>query len=90
MNSEKLNNRNLASQNDTLDWDKEGTVEQIWKDMDGMFARATIEQVVSEVALRFEAARIKTFIPIFVHRETVERLKLELAGGPLESAYRTY
>ena len=75
MNSEKLNNRNPAGHNDTLDWDKEGTVEQIWKDMDGMFARVTIEQVASEVALRFEAARIKTFIPIFVRRETVERLK---------------
>ena len=85
MNSEKLNNRNLASHNDTLNWDKEGAVEQIWKDMDGVFARATIEQVVSEAALRFEAARIKTFIPIIVHRETVNRLKLELAGGPAES-----
>ncbi len=90
MNSEQLNNRNLAGHNDTLDWDKDGAVEQIWKDMDGMVARATIEQVVSEVALRFDVARIKTFIPIFVHRETVERLKAELVGGPPESAHRTY
>ena len=54
--------------------------------MDGMFARATIEQVVSEVVLRLQAARIRTFIPIFVHKETVNRLKVELAGGPAESA----
>ncbi|MEA3438905.1 MAG: hypothetical protein U9R58_01330 [Chloroflexota bacterium] len=90
MNSEKLNNQNPAVHNDTFDWDKEGTVEQIWEDMDSMFARATIEQVVSEVVLKFEAARIKTFIPIFVHRETVERLKAELVGGPPEGVHRTY
>jgi hypothetical protein len=57
------------------DWDVATLLEQIWNDLGGKVSRSTIRQVLAEVIPRYESARVQTFVPIFVHKETVQRLR---------------
>ena len=57
------------------DWDVETLVEQIWNDLLGTVTRSSIRQVLTEVIPNYESARVQTFVPIFVHKETVKRLR---------------
>ena len=75
MNETKLDNMNAK----TASWNKEIVIDQIWKEFYGIATRSAIEQVISNIALKYEDARIKTYIPIFVHREAVKRLRAEQA-----------
>lgn len=61
------------------DWDVETLIEQIWNDLGGTVTRSTIRQVLMEVIPRYESARIQTYVPIFVHKETVKQLRVGLA-----------
>lgn len=54
--------------NDTL-------IEKIWCDLDKQITRKQIRQVALEVAADFRSATITTFIPIFIYRRTVEKLR---------------
>lgn len=54
--------------NDTL-------IEKIWCDLDKQITRKQIRQAALEVAADFRSATITTFIPIFIHRRTVEKLR---------------
>ncbi len=49
--------------------------EQILTELNGVASRSTIQEVLSEVLPRYENARIQTFVPIFVRRDVVERLR---------------
>ena len=84
-----MNTPNNFSPDDTLDWDQERTIEQIWKALDGKVARSAIEQVISEIALKYVGARIKTFIPILIQKEAVARLKTELSNTPPDTIIHT-
>jgi len=84
-----MNTQNNFSPDDTLDWFSERTVEQIWKALDGKVARSVIEQVISEIALKYVEARIKTFIPILVQKEAVARLKTGLSNTPSDAINHT-
>jgi hypothetical protein len=58
------------------DWDVDTVVEQIWKDLNGAVARSEIQDVLEEVVTSYEKARIITFVPIFIRRDVVQRLRI--------------
>ena len=64
------------------DWDVDSLLERVWDDLGGTVSRSTIHQVLTEVIPNYESARVQTFVPIFVHRETVKRLRAGLAEVP--------
>lgn len=55
-------------------------VEQIWRQLDGQASRAHIHQVAATVAADFAAATVTAFLPIFIHRDTLEKLRIEGTG----------
>ncbi len=57
-------------------------VEAIWHELDGQLPRARVHSVVSEIALRFQDATVKTFLPILVHRRAIQRLREEINKLP--------
>jgi len=57
------------------DWDMEPVVEQVWKDLGGTITRPAIRLELTDVILSFERAPVQTFVPIFLRRRTVERLR---------------
>ena len=61
------------------DWDIEPLLERVWNHLGGTVSQSTIRQVLAEVLPDYESARIQTFVPIFVHKETVKRLRAGLA-----------
>jgi len=52
----------------------DGLIEEIWQDLDGRIGHEQIRQSAYEVAARYQDAKISTFIPIFIRRNTKERL----------------
>jgi hypothetical protein len=70
------------------DWDVETLLERIWNHLGGTVSRSTIRQVLAEVLPNYESARVQTFVPIFVHKETVKRLRAGRAAVPLDD-YQT-
>jgi len=52
----------------------DGLIEEIWQDLDGRISHEQIRQSAYEVAARYHDAKISTFIPIFIRRNTKERL----------------
>jgi hypothetical protein len=61
------------------DWDVGTLIEQIWNDLGGTVSRSTICQVLMEVIPKYESARVQTYVPIFIHKDTVKRLRVGLA-----------
>ncbi len=53
-------------------------VDSIIKDADQGIPRARIEEVASELATRFEGARITTYVPIFLSRMIRAHLQEEV------------
>ncbi|MEW5956927.1 MAG: three-helix bundle dimerization domain-containing protein [Chloroflexota bacterium] len=49
-------------------------VEKIWCDLGKQLTHEHVRQVALEIAAEFREARIMTFVPIFIHRLTLERL----------------
>ena len=64
------------------DWDVEALLERIWNYLGGTVSRSNIRQVLAEVIPNYESARIQAFVPIFVQKRTVERLRTGLAEVP--------
>jgi len=67
-----------ANPYDVLDGVDDALIETIWHELDRQLPRERIACVVAEVALRFQNASVKTFLPIFIHRRALERLRQEL------------
>lgn len=59
--------------NDTL-------IEKIWFELNERVSHEQIRRAAAEVALQFQHATVTTFIPIFIYRQTYEKLKRELGG----------
>jgi hypothetical protein len=57
------------------DWDVKPVIEQIWKELGGTVSRPAICQELAEVIPAFDNARITTYVPIFVRRRTLARLR---------------
>jgi hypothetical protein len=53
-------------------------IEKVWCDLDRQVPRDRVSCVVFEVALGFQNATVKTFLPIIVHRRALERLRQEM------------
>lgn len=68
----------ITAEEDVLALVDEQLVEEIWRDLEGRVTRETIFQVAIEVATRFRAVAVTTFVPIFIRRQTSEQLKARL------------
>ena len=66
---------NIVHSNDGDGLDVEAVVEQIWVELGGAVEHTIINHVVQELLHRYENARVKAFVPIFVHREALDQLK---------------
>ena len=72
-----------TEENDVLALVNEELIEDIWSDLEGKVTRDNILQVATEVATKFREASVMTFVPIFIRRQTSERLKARLKGNQL-------
>ena len=59
--------------------DIEAIIEQIWGDLRGATSRSDIRKALMEAAPKYEDARIKTYVPIFLRKEVLRRLQGESA-----------
>ena len=84
MNSRSLETDDGAIAKDLLDLDVESIVEQVWNDLQGVVDRPAIRYEIGEVIPAFAGARIRTYVPIFVRRNTVRRLRARIARVTLE------
>ena len=64
--------------------DVETVIEQVWSDLGGAVTRAAIWQEIEQVLPGFEGARVTIYVPLFVRRQTVERLRTRLSGFSLQ------
>jgi hypothetical protein len=55
--------------------DVETIVEQICDELEGAVDRDVVDQVVQEMAFRYQDARVKAFVPIFVKRDAMDLLR---------------
>lgn len=69
---------NVTDRNDVSALVDEQLVEEIWRDLEGQVSREKIIHVAVEVAAKFQEAAVTTFVPIFIRRQTSERLKAGL------------
>ncbi len=59
----------------------ETLIEKMWQELDEQVTREQIRLTATQVAAQFEDATVTTFIPVFVYRETYEKLKKGWAAG---------
>ena len=52
-------------------------VDAVWHELDRQLPRERVHCVVTEIALGFQHATVKTFLPILVRRLALERLRQE-------------
>ena len=52
----------------------EAFVDTIWLEMDQKIPRQQVRIVAAEVALGYQDAKVKLFLPVLVHRRVIERL----------------
>lgn len=57
------------------DWDVETITEQIWSDLNGAVNRSVIQEMLLEVIPGYENVRIRTYVPIFIRRDAIKRLR---------------
>lgn len=65
---------------DKVDWDLHKIADQILCDLNGSVPLSVIQETLEQVAPKYESARIQTFVPIFIRREAVKRLKTRQAS----------
>ena len=58
--------------------ENDSIIDKVWQDLDGQLSREQISRTVTEISLEYQNARVKAFVPIFVHRQAVEQLKRQL------------
>lgn len=63
------------------DYLDEALIEKMWHELDEQVSREQIRLMATQVAAQFEDATVTTFIPVFVYRETYEKLKKGWAAG---------
>ena len=63
---------------DEVDGVDDALITMIWRALNKRLPRERVSCVVAEVALEFQDATVKTFLPIFVHRRVLEQLTQEL------------
>lgn len=68
---------------ESIDWNVDTITEQIWIDLNGAFTRSAIQETLRVVIPRYEKARIHSFVPIFIRRDAIIRLRE--ATAPFDS-----
>jgi hypothetical protein len=66
---------NNSIDQDKVDWDINKIANEILRDLNGAVPLADIQETLEWVIPRYESARIHTYVPIFIRREAVKRLK---------------
>ena len=80
MNRSELKSGMTGVGKNQADWDIDIIAEQILTELNGAVTRSTIQEVLTEVVPKYENARIKTFVPIFIRREAVNQLRAKQAS----------
>ena len=75
MNECESNSGNNGALSIQRDWDVETIIEQILSELKGAFTRSIIQEVLDEIIPRYDGARIQTYVPIFIRRDAINRLK---------------
>ena len=78
MDKKQLEPEHGAPTSEDPDWDVETVIEQVWQDLQGEFDRSLILQVLLQIIPKYENARVTTYVPLFVRRETVAALRSQL------------
>jgi len=78
MNNEQLKPDHGVPTSEDPDWDVETVIEQVWQDLQGEVNRSAILQVLLKIMPKYENARIATYVPLFVRRQTVAALRSQL------------
>ena len=53
-------------------------IEQIWRDLGGATSQSHIRRVLIEVAPAYDNVRVKTYVPILLRRDVLQRLQDDL------------
>ncbi|MCB9421996.1 MAG: hypothetical protein H6667_19505 [Ardenticatenaceae bacterium] len=64
-----------ANQQDAMNEADDLLVEKVWHDLDEQLPREQVGRVVAEIAHGYQNAKVKTFLPILIHREALEQLQ---------------
>jgi len=64
-----------VNQSEVMSYMDESIVEKVWGDLDEQLPREQVAHVVTEISLEYKDATVKSFLPILIHREAMERLK---------------
>lgn len=75
MNDCEVKPGNDSINKDKTDWDIHKIANQIFGDLNGSVTLSVILETLEQVIPRYESARIKTYVPIFIRREAIKRLK---------------
>jgi hypothetical protein len=75
MKEMELESGNNSVANFERDWDVETIIKQILSDMNGAVRRSTIQEVLKDIIPKYEGARVQIYVPIFIHRDAIKRLK---------------
>lgn len=61
---------------------------QLHRDFDDVIGAEEVDRVLDEVAARFVDARVRTFLPLLVHRYAKSDLRASSRGGPVADQRR--
>lgn len=75
MNESELTPNHDDMVNDHYDWDIDDIIEQILTEFNGTVTRSTVLEVLKEIVPIYENARVRTFVPIFIRQDAINRLR---------------
>ena len=59
------------------EWSQDSLIERTWRDFKGEVPRSRISEVIADFILRYEDAKVKTFLPILIRRQAIDLLNAE-------------
>ena len=74
MNNKQSEPEHAVPAKDDPEWEIEDMIERVWHQLHGRVNRTNILQVLLEILPNYEDARVKLYVPILVHRKTVDVL----------------
>lgn len=63
--------------------ENDSIIDEVWQDLNRQLSREQIGRTVAEISLAYQDATVTAFVPIFVRREAVERLRRQLTEDRL-------
>jgi len=66
---------NNSIKKDKTVWDINRIANEIFRDLNGSVTLSVIQETIEQVIPRYENARILTYVPIFIRRQAIKRLK---------------